>query len=407
MTTRKRPEGKMKDLADAKRSKGVLIPELRKVALATADDGHPGGWDHIHPSEMAKADWCPRSTYYRICTGKEHSGSFSFVMENIFDEGHDIEAKWQERMRQTKKLWGSWECMICKQWSHGCWEPESMAGRCLVGGIMHIWQYKEVRLRDTESLIWGQEDGGIWARDDYRLENPPYMVEIKSIGAGTLRMDAPDLLKKHYAETVSGGMMYDYESIWRDLNRPLLAHVKQANVYLWLARQMGLPFTSVRFLYEFKFNQQVKEFAITLSDDIIQPLLTKAAEVRYALGKVNDPPECPANGCKHCEPYEEKNGPAKDLPAGSGRGGGASPSVPSGRVRRSSPPVSGAGDRRQPVGATARRRAAGRPPGRDGAGRPRPDESLPVDRPVGQVPDSPVSGSGGRRVFRRKGPDQD
>lgn len=393
----------MKALADVKRSKGVLIPELRKVALATADDGHPGGWDHIHPSEMAKADWCPRATYYRISTGKEHSGSFSFVMENIFDEGHDIEAKWQARMRQTKKLWGSWQCLICEQWSEPGWEPSRMAGRCLVDHVQHIWTYKEVHLVDTESLIWGQEDGGIWDAELNNEDNPPYMVEIKSIGAGTLRYDAPDLLKRHYAETVNGGMMYDYESIWSELNRPLLAHVKQANVYLWLAKQMGLPFTSVRFLYEFKFNQQVKEFAITLSDDIIEPLLTTAAEVRYAL-KEKIPPDCATDisGCKYCQPYEEKNGPAKGAVAVSD-----SESVPSGRVRRSSPAVSGAGDRRQPVGPAARRRAAGRPPGRDGAGRPRPDEPLPGNRPVAPVPVTPAGGSGGRRVFHRKGADQD
>jgi hypothetical protein len=182
-----KPSGPIAHLAAAKKAGGVLLPELKKVALATSGGGHPGGNDHIHPSEMAKADWCPRATYYRLKTGKVFDDSFSFVLENIFDEGNEIHRKWQNRMRQTGKLWGSWRCLICMQWRHQCFAPGPADGGMCYDKIIHHWEYKEVPLEDKDSLIWGHEDGAMC--DPTALTVDGYMVELKSVGLGTLRID--------------------------------------------------------------------------------------------------------------------------------------------------------------------------------------------------------------------------
>jgi hypothetical protein len=399
--SRVKPAGKMKSLADAKRSKGVLIPELQAVALKTSGPDPDRRTDVLHASEMAKADWCPRATYYRITGRPVPAESFSFVLESIFDEGNEIHRKWQTRMRQTGKLYGSWKCLICKVLHPDGWEPSPMEGRCLVGGVQHIWEYAEVHLWDRELQIIGHEDGAMMNRNPLDSTwHEPFMVEIKSVGSGTIRFDAPEMLKRYYVETTDGKMLYDFDSLWKDLSRPFTSHVRQANIYLELAERMGLPFKSVRFLYEFKFNQQVKEFVITKSDDILEPLLTKAAEVRYAL-KNRKPPPCPTGGCKYCEAYEK----TEESNAGATKAG-AGPVSP-GRVQRRSPVVSDAGDRPRSVGTTARRRVTGSTPGPDGGPGPAADESLPGHRPVGPVSRTPAGGSGGRRVVRRKRADTD
>lgn len=407
---RVKPEGKLANLAAAKKAGGVLIPEMKKVALATAGGGHPDGNDHIHPSEMAKADWCPRGTYYRLKTGKVFDESFSFVLENIFDEGNEIHRKWQDRMRQTKKLWGSWRCRVCGQWQHQCFEPNIIAGRCIVTGVVHIWEYKEVPLEARDHLIWGHEDGAMCDPTVMVLDG--YMVEIKSIGVGTLRKDAPDgthdrdipaFLGRYYTETVDGDKIYNLDKLWKELKRPLMSHVRQANVYLWLAEQMGLPFKQVRFLYEFKPNQQVKEFVITKSDHILEPLLTAAKSVTYAL-KSGRPPKCPHGGCQACRQYEEEENAGPKKPPGTAA---AAELIPAKRVVRRREADSGPGDRPGPVGESPRARPSRRPARPDRGVGPRADEPLPVDPAVGEVPGAPAGGGRGRRVLRRKGSHQD
>jgi hypothetical protein len=396
VTARKvKPTGNVKELVAAKRSKGVLLPELRAVALKTAGDDGDRRKDVIHASELAHSDLCPRAVYFRIKTGKTTAESHSATMEFIFDEGNEIHAKWQRRMRQTGKLWGSWKCLICKVLSPDGWEPSPMAGKCLVGGVMHIWEYAEVHLFDAATNIIGHEDGGMVEHEEGIRD--PYFVEVKSIGSGTVRVDSPDTLKRYYVETTDGRMIYDMDQLWKDLSRPFLTHIKQGNIYLWLAEQMGLPFKSVRFLYEYKFNQQVKEFVITRSDDIIEELLTVAAGINYAL-KVGKPPECPSGGCKYCKDEDNASSP-------SGSTADVDP-VLKGRVGRRSQQAGRSGDRPEPVGTTTRRRAAADGPTRpDGGPRPAADEPLSRRRPVAPVPDAPAGSGGGRRVVRRKRPD--
>jgi len=296
-----KPVGRMRDRAKIKKEGGVLLPELKKVALAEFND-HSHSTDHIYPSEMARSDWCPRATYYRISTGVVIDEDFSFTLESIFDEGHSVEQKWQRRMRQTGKLWGVWRCICCGKQTGNELEPlmydqEHDYTQC----YGHLWEYKEVALEDTPLRLRGREDGA--------MGYPGYLVEIKTIGPGTVRRDAPKLMAQHYYKDIG---VYDYDSIWKDLRRPFVSHIRQTNIYLYMARSMGLDFSTAVLLYEFKSNQQTKEFTVKLTPSIYEPLLDKAQSIVDALDGAAPVPACPFDGqdedtgCAKCKVYEHE-----------------------------------------------------------------------------------------------------
>ena len=100
---------------------GIILPKVKDNMLKHY------GWDAgrdptvIHPSEMAKDDWCPRATYLRIISGKwpPVKEKFDFVRENIFAAGNDIHTKWQDRIIDAGfPVWGDWKCRTCDDaWS--------------------------------------------------------------------------------------------------------------------------------------------------------------------------------------------------------------------------------------------------------------------------------------------------
>lgn len=405
MTTKK-PEGPMAELARIKRKAGnVLLGEMEKAELAEFEADSDRRADVLHPSEMAKEDWCYRASYYRIKHNRwVKDEKFNPQMQRIFATGNEAHTKWQRRMRATGKLWGDWKCLVCDQWVRAAFEPpvdywSSNSPGCGDYGSNeygHRWEYKEVSLH--YGLVAGHEDGAI---DDF-------LVEVKTIGTGTVRHDNPDLLKEHYKELVEGGRVYDIDSLWRAITKPFPTHTRQANVYLWLAQQMGLPFQKVRFLYELKHNSSTKEFVIVPSERIMKPVLTGMRAVEYALGQ-GVPPGCnqkDENGgnCSQCTAYEEAIYGAKQedntaIAIGDGAGGAA----PRRRVTRRRGKAPGEGDRAGEVGSSPGRDAPGDTGGRDVAPGQSPHEPLPEAQPVDQVPAGPGVGRSRGRIVRRKG----
>ena len=81
-------------------SNGTLVPIVQKVLIekrlkSTRDT------KHLHPSEICKKDWCPRSSWYAIKDYPKTEESFSFQRLNVFEEGHLIHAKWQNWMTEA------------------------------------------------------------------------------------------------------------------------------------------------------------------------------------------------------------------------------------------------------------------------------------------------------------------
>lgn len=288
-------------LAELKSSSNIVLPEVKKVVLAQHErnaNRTSRRSSSIFPSEMARSEWCPRATYYRMSGLPEPSTSNSFSLDNVFSEGNRIHSKWQEWLAETGLLWGDWYCAECDTRINNSLEPSISKGYYVSGfeNGHHDWKYKEVTLKSTSHPISGHADGALIKHN--------CLIEIKSMGIGTFRFEAPKLLESHTYE-INGKKIVDIEGMWKSLHRPLISHVKQGNIYLMMAQEMGMPFEEIVFLYEFKANQQVKEFRIRRSDDILAPMLDTCSAIEYALSQ-GQPPACPHGGCASCRAYEGK-----------------------------------------------------------------------------------------------------
>ena len=293
-TTKLRLSGVMAQHAKNKVAPGIILPKVKDHMLMTFGPDMNRDPTVIHPSEIAKDDWCQRATYRRILSGRwPEDEEFDFFRENIFATGNDIHAKWQGRMMDAGfPVWGDWRCILCRHWVHGSLKPPDDSEDPCLGAIIHRWEYMEVTLdARSQLLMTGHADCGF---DDT-------LVEIKSIGLGTLRIDAKDLLSRHQQ-----GRLTDLTGIWRDITKPLRSHLIQGDIYLHLAHMLGLPFTRIVYLYEFKPNQMTKEFTINYSPDRAGKLVAKIEAVKYAV-EHGIPPKCINEaGCKQCDAFPQR-----------------------------------------------------------------------------------------------------
>jgi hypothetical protein len=295
--------GDLKSWSDTTRkSKGEVLAMVERSLISTPEVR--SGAEFVHPSEVAKADWCERATYNRILTGVWPKESFNLIRENIFAEGDFIHEKWQKWMAGTGDLWGVWEC----QYGCGYAGTETSGGLppdcpycaphsscCMEEGVhepecddkkprpWENWKYKEVPLE--HGIITGHEDGAMGT----------HLVEIKSVGVGTLRTENKEINPK----------CCGWKN-WQELKMPMISHQIQGQLYLWLAQQMNLTFDSLAIIYEFKPNQQVREFDLPLNMRLLQPILARIDTIKYALGG-GEPPACPYGGCKYCDPKDKKD----------------------------------------------------------------------------------------------------
>lgn len=205
----------------------------------------------------------------------------------MFQYGHDAHARWQRWLAETRLLEGSWTCDRCgfQYYAHSralsC--PACRSNRAT---------YRELRLGSDDLLIEGYTDGYVPDRKA--------LIEIKTIGEGTVRMYDPALLARHRLET-SRGEITDVNGLWNDIHRPFTPHLKQGQIYLHLARAMGLDVERIAFFYDSKLNQDSKEFAVSYDVALIQPILDGAAAVKAYIVDGGPLPKCRAPyQCKQC-----------------------------------------------------------------------------------------------------------
>ena len=269
---------------------GVIVPPIQRMLLKSAGDVGDRDMSFIHPSEMAKSDWCPRRANLRI-TGAETNKTDqnpSSKMEMVFQEGHDIHTKWQQWMARADgiELFGKW--VTPDGMENFGWQSELVPE--------FSWKYREVPLFSESHQIIGHSDGMI--RTD--AEPHPLMVEIKSIGIGTLRFEAPNL----YYDYINGKSV---EDTWMSIKRPFGSHLKQGMIYIWLARQQyNLDISEIIYIYDYKPTQAVKEFRVKLNEELIDGLLLDAeavATAKEAGTVVAHPDWAEQNGeiCASCE----------------------------------------------------------------------------------------------------------
>lgn len=304
------------DRTKARSTPGKVLPLVKEGMLKDFARGNDRRWDIIHPSELShQATFCPRSVYLRITEGPLSPEGFDFGLQNIFDEGHNIHAKWQTRLRKYTNLFGNWECVVCGVVERAVPEPPSYSssvfdpGDGCVSPCGHIWDYKEITLdAEDEALLVGHADGGF----------DETLVEFKSVGEGTVRIEDPDLYM-----SVNG----DLKELWKGIHRPFRTHLNQGDIYLWICREREMPFTEVSFVYESKWNQQIKEFVVPFDENRSRKLIDQAVAIKYAV-EHQEEPQCRFPGtCKECQPYDARRdtGPkriVRDRNATTGRSAG-------------------------------------------------------------------------------------
>jgi hypothetical protein len=244
--------GAMKQVLATSKYETVILGDIQKHMLVREEA--PRDQTRLHPSEMCKSDWCPRQSFYRI------SGDYptpadddrSHVLENIFDEGHAIHDKWQGRLRKMGKLRGVWRCHQCGE----RWEDTSPVACPKCSAAEDCVEYREVPLRDEKHGIIGHADGDIVMGGP---EEDDPLLEIKSIGQGTVRHENPGLLYDYTTTSVDGKTVVDLDGLWSSIKRPFPSHLRQAMLYLFIKGRKRMVF-----IYECKWNQQMKEFVVKL-----------------------------------------------------------------------------------------------------------------------------------------------
>ena len=149
----------------------------------------------MHPSDMAKKDWCGRHDYYRIIgtpSEKTSQANPSFRMENVFAEGHAIHGKYQTWLWEMGVLVGDFACKDCgHRW--GDISP-TKCQFCLSESTAPL---QGVPAAPQPLLIEGHADAAI-----HRLDG---LVEVKSIGMRTLAFEAPRLYQRYLDGTKPRG----------------------------------------------------------------------------------------------------------------------------------------------------------------------------------------------------------
>lgn len=214
----------------AMRHKGRLLP---LAAAQAALDNHVASelrdTKHLHPSEICKRDWCPRSSMYQMYGyAPDKKKELSFQTLNVFRMGHDIHDKWQEWLEKA--------------------------------GVLKT---KELPIYSEEYGIMGHADGLV---EDFYGEA---ILEIKSIGMGTVRFENPDLYNKYIIKEL------DYDEVWDNIRQPFAQHLKQTMLYMFVT---GVHKGVI--LYEWKASQAIKEFEVGLQMGLIESILATCTEVQ-------------------------------------------------------------------------------------------------------------------------------
>lgn len=273
--TRTNKSSKLRKYLATKRKNTYLLGSVERwlISRPMSSDRRT---DVLHPSEITKSTWCIRESWFLLNGAEKPPEFIGMQLQSIFDVGHAIHGKWQRWLEQMDVLIGVWECQEHGQWwgrrSDDCERCPSVS-------------YKEVPVLHEDLWISGHADGWVVLED-----KPPALLEIKSIGMGTLRMgkapiDASGSLAKSFAL----------------LERPIDAHVRQASLYVYCLRWMhsnGIiedpPPEHIVFVYECKEDSSSRDFLIPYDESVLEPTLAKAE----ILAAATEPPEC--TGGKNC-----------------------------------------------------------------------------------------------------------
>jgi len=288
-------ENSLKNLKNTYKRQDVLLPSIERHVLKKSKEPSGRRSDIMHPSEMAKSDWCGRHDYYRITDEpKNYKGrSPSFRLENVFDYGNSVHTKYQRWLTEMGVMWGKWYCKECGDTWIGD-TPEA----CPVCKSTKF-KYREVPFVSEDLMIAGHSDGIVSMDGVYK------MIEIKTIGIGTLRFDAYSLFDRYQKENLT------LDELWWNIKRPFASHIRQGQMYLHLSQMLypELGVDEIIFIYEWKPTQDVKEFSVKYNPELISNILKTAEVVVDAVRNPMPPatPEWATKDGKKCGSCEYRN----------------------------------------------------------------------------------------------------
>ena len=273
----------LKRFLDAKKVQYRLVGDVERHLLSRPLSDRRT--DVLHPSEIIKRDWCRRASYFLLKGHTKIQQRPNLRLQSIFDEGHAIHDKWQTWFYEMGVLHGKFECLTCGKMNWGT-SPD-ICEMCQSRNL----KYKEVSLIDEELRIAGHTDGWIKGIGDDCL------IEIKSIGPGTIRSESPELFEPGA----------DFLSAWKNVRRPFRSHLLQGQMYLELMRRMGHDVNEIVFIYELKADQDYKEFTVRADYELVKHIFDNARKVVNSVAEGIAPP-CNNNvggTCPQCEGYKE------------------------------------------------------------------------------------------------------
>jgi hypothetical protein len=210
---------------DTKKKPSKVLGPVERMLLARPQEDRPT--DVLHPSEIVKNSWCPREGWFLLKGDTKLEDKPSLTLSSVFAEGHAIHKKWQGWLREANLLI---EDEV----------PISYAGFRIVGNADGLLGFPNVDEMTELALL-----------------------EIKSIGLGTLRVNGFD---------IQGGLGYSF----RLISKPFPTHVRQAMLYAWcLNKIMPMPIAYLVFIYECKEDQSAKEFVVQYDEEYLQGLFPK------------------------------------------------------------------------------------------------------------------------------------
>lgn len=284
------PKNDLWKLLDTKAKSARLLGEVDKhLLLRPVGDRST---TVLHPSEIIKKDWCKRASYFLLKGHTKIAEKPPLRLQSIFDTGHSIHSKWQRYFQEMGVLYGRFFCKAC---SFSLFDLGPIG--CPNCGKDTL-EYGEVTLHDDALRIKGHTDG--WVKN---IGND-CLIEIKSIGPGTIRSEVPNLMMD------ANG---DFMKAWGNVKRPFGSHILQGQMYLELMDRMGMrdaagnPIDEIVFLYELKADQSYKEFAVKRDFELVRHIFDGAKLVVDAV-EANIEPSCnnnPGGTCKDCSPYKE------------------------------------------------------------------------------------------------------
>jgi hypothetical protein len=278
------PSKDLKAFLNSSKRETRLMGALERHVLSQPFDDRDQSY--IHPSDIIKSEWCAIAQYYAIKGNYvETRDKTTLRLASIFAEGHTIHAKWQNWFKDMGVLYGKWSDSTGSSWA-------------VSKDVHKSVDYAEVPLRSDKYMMRGHADGWIKGLGDDCL------IEIKSIGTGTIRMEMPAMLAQYNN---------DIDVVWKNIRTPLRSHQLQGQVYLHLCHLMveeGLMETApdeIVFIYELKANQEYKEFVVKYNAEYTAEIFDKARDVAWAVENDREP-VCNINlekGCKRCAPFRD------------------------------------------------------------------------------------------------------